>query len=437
MSLLKIEKFKKTFAKTNLTHPCHCLQPGFKLWGMFSRPRLFFFLLFIIFIFALQLFFDNFYQPKATSDKCTMFVDKVLINRRNVNTDVSKKVDGCKKFFQLEVNARIVAGFMQILGIESLNEEPSVSILPDEIKSGTAKARRKFLNELTGKVVDRFVIREGRNDKLIRRQNYQDWLRNHNPVTDDGHFLCRFNGCGKTFRHNGKRRLDHEKSHGLHHNGEVEETSKDTLNSDDMFNYQTSLLDIGLVILNFFDAVSEGDGKRVLRNWKFMLAYLKDDGARSRKYALEALYLLCQFYAILSPKDGHRLIWNRFHKNKLGLGGNIPLDLALEHYINLLKSFLRTLGSNATNPTVVDRFCKSMTVNKKLLGNFDQSCKIMKRSGTHIEANTENDLKKVVGELVKHKAFMFVSGRKYQFFRDFKPSLLEDFDVHAMYAWIE
>ena len=87
-----------------------------------------------------------------------MFVDKVLINRRNVNTDVSKKVDECKKFFQLEVNARIVAGFMQILGIESLDEEPSASVLPDEIKSGTAKARRKFLNELTGKVVDRFVI---------------------------------------------------------------------------------------------------------------------------------------------------------------------------------------------------------------------------------------------------------------------------------------
>ena len=192
-----------------------------------------------------------------------MFVDKVLTNRRNVNTDVSKTVYGCKKFFQLEVHARIIVAFMQIIGIESLDEKPSASVLPDEIKNGTAKAKRKLLNELTGKVVDRFFIRGGRNDKLIRRQTYQDWLRNYNPVTEDGRFLCRFNGCGKTFIHNGKRRLEHEKSHVLHHDAELEETSKDASNSDDLLNYQTSLLDIGLVILNFFDAVSEGDSKRV------------------------------------------------------------------------------------------------------------------------------------------------------------------------------
>ena len=125
-------------------------------------------------------------------------------------------------------------------------------------------------------------------------------------------------------------------------------------------------------------------------------------------------------------------------QKQIGLRGNILLDIALEHFINLLKSVLKTLGSNATNPKVVDRFCKSITVNKELLGNFDRSCKMLKQSGIHIEANSANDLKKVVSELVEHKAMVFVSGIKYQFFRDFKPSLLDDFDVHAaMYALIE
>jgi hypothetical protein len=49
-------------------------------------------------------------------------------------------------------------------------------------------------------------------------------------------------------------------------------------------------------------------------------------------YALEGLTILCQIYALLSPKDAHRLIWNRSFKAKYDLGGNIPLDLALEHY---------------------------------------------------------------------------------------------------------
>ena len=187
------------------------------------------------------------------------------------------------------------------------------------------------------KVVDHFVVRDGRNEKLIRRQRYQDLLRSNNPMTEDGRFMCRFRGCGKTWCHNGKRRLEHEKSHGLHQDAELEAAKEDSEKSDDMFNYQTSLLDIGLILLNFFDAVSEGDGKRVFRCWKFMLLYLKNDGSRSRKYALEGLYLICQFHAILSPRDANRLIWNRFHKGKYGMGGNIPLDLALEHYNNTIK----------------------------------------------------------------------------------------------------
>ena len=113
------------------------------------------------------------------------------------------------------------------------------------------------------------------------------------------------------------------------------------------------------------------------------------------------------------------------------MGGNIPLDLALEHYNNTIKCILRTLGPNATNHKVVDRFCNAITVNKALLDNFDRSWKILKRSGKHVEANTLGDMKKVIGELVTSNAMKFTPGRKYEYFRDFKPSLLEDFDVHA------
>ena len=41
--------------------------------------------------------------------------------------------------------------------------------------------------------------------------------------------------------------------------------------NDDMFNYQCSLLDHGLLYLNFRDAVAEGDGTRIIRCWKFLL----------------------------------------------------------------------------------------------------------------------------------------------------------------------
>ena len=135
-------------------------------------------------------------------------------------------------------------------------------------------------------------------------------------------YKCRFAGCTKSFWYDGKRRRDHEASHkGMVFN--QVDVVKHKEEKDDMFNYQTSFLE-ALLLSNFYDAISEGDGQRLLRCWKFILAYLIKDGAGSRKYALEAFYLLCQANSLLSLQASHRLIWNRFYKGKPGPAGNIP-----------------------------------------------------------------------------------------------------------------
>ena len=144
-----------------------------------------------------------------------------------------------------------------------------------------------------------------------------------------------------------------------------------------MRSYQCSLLEYGMLQMNLHDAVSEGDGARVLRCWKYMLPYLRKDGASSRKYALEALYLLFQFNS-LSPKDAYSLMWNRFHKSKLRHCGNIPLDMALEHFNLLVKTVLRKLGSNITNKNAIDPIIKALTYNKAPLDRFDWSGNIIK-----------------------------------------------------------
>jgi hypothetical protein len=47
--------------------------------------------------------------------------------------------------------------------------------------------------------------------------------------------------------------------------------------ADDMYNYQRALLEYGMVIINFLDAISKGDSARVIRNWKFLLLYFQHD----------------------------------------------------------------------------------------------------------------------------------------------------------------
>ena len=181
-----------------------------------------------------------------------------------------------------------------------------------------------------------------------------------------------------------------------------------------MFNYQSSFLEIGHLVKNFYDAISEGDGLRVLRCWKFMLLYLKEDGASSRKYALEALYLQCQVNALLT----HRPFGlEQVHlKTKYGTGGNIPLYLALEHFNKLVKVLIRNLGSKGLHKNAIDRHCKALATNKQLLDNFDEMCSIRKRSGNHAQKSCRNDLIKVVKGLIDNDAFIFTNGRTYKHF---------------------
>ena len=153
------------------------------------------------------------------------------------------------------------------------------------------------------------------------------------------------------------------------------------------------------------------------------------------KYSLEALYLLCQVNAILSPQAAHRLIWNRTVKNKAGLGGNIPLDLQLEFYNKVLKGAVRNLGPN-TSKKSLDRICHAMGVTNKQLHNFDKEIKMYKRSGRHIKPSLAGDMRKLVNELVVQKALTLTPGRQYNWYKNMKPSLLHGFNSHKLYQWI-
>lgn len=332
----------------------------------------------------------------------------------------------------LEVEARVVAAALVTLDLPLLSGTPNESTLPQNLKDADRITKRAFLQKLSQTVVERFIQNRDR-DNLLRKKEYEDWLIVNNPTTPDGRFKCREITCSKAFLHDGKRRIEHEKTHGFHKHVIPGPTDD---GNDEMYNYQMSFLDYGMLVYNFFDGVKEGDGARVIRCWKFQLLYLKNDGVRSKKYALEALYLQCQFNAMLSQKDARDLIWNRFHKAKFGCGGHIPLDLALEHFNNFLKTILRHLGPNATNRKAVNRYCNALTCNKILLNNFDKAMKVIRRSGKHSCKSAEGDLQKVVSQLLKENAMSSTNRRSYKVCKEMSACMLENLDMHAMYSWI-
>ena len=332
-----------------------------------------------------------------------------------------------------------MAAAMQVLGMENLKDSPRGEFFHANLHEAGNGEKREYLRKIASHVVDKFVIRREKVDAILNSlmSAEEEEARNRREQTDNGRFMCQFPGCDKTFAHNGKRLRDHEATHNApvldgESEGQVPETSSKTCEKDDMFNYQCSLLEYGMIILNFFDAIKEGDGKRILRSWKFQLPYLRKDPG-STKYALEGLGMLFQVYGLLSPKAAHELIWNR---SALLTGHNIPLDLLLEFFNRLLKEVVRKLGHNATNHKAIDRYCHAVDITKSALDNFDRECCVIRRSGHHYEMSVMSDLHKVVTELSTHKAFCWRPGRTYGHYVDMDSSPLDGFDLKDMFRWI-
>ena len=84
-------------------------------------------------------------------------------------------------------------------------------------------------------------------------------------------------------------------------------------------------MNMALLLTNFAHATKEGDRESIIRCIKMFLLHFKQDGSGSTKYTLEALYHLFQVFALLSPREAERLIWNRAVNNKGCSGCNVAI----------------------------------------------------------------------------------------------------------------
>ena len=233
----------------------------------------------------------------------------------------------------------------------------------------------------------------------------QEWetQKNTQDRTSDGRYRCRFEGCDRTYKHDGASRRRHEmiddpppKLMDSPVLLNIEQPTGETQSiKDDVSDYHCNFMNMALLLRNFNDACHEGDGERIVRCIKFFLLYFFEDGTGSSKYCLEALHLMFQIHATLTPRDAQRTIWNRTVNNRGGLGNNVPLDLDLEHDNHLLKDMLRGLGSNISSTTVT-RISKAFFVLKDLCKRLDQELDIQTVSGEHTRKDISKDLYQIV-----------------------------------------
>ena len=289
---------------------------------------------------------------------------------------------------------------MSVLGFTDKGSQPIKFPLPVDIPRQSRVQRLEYLNKAASLIVDKFVFNDDSVsrllDDILTNQESQD-ERDQQERNVDGRFPCRFPGCQASFKHDGARRRAHELSHDppvdFSRQQDSEHSTAEPCGqpTDDVYSYNSALLADGLFFANFLDAVKEGNGMRLMRQYKYILLYCRADGNTSNKYALECLYQSFLVYSLLSPRESERFVWNCSIDNQGGKGCNIPHDLEVEHSNRFLKSSAKNLGPNLTE-RAIQRICQAESGARSLTGNVNHSLNKIRGSGKHTSSSLDNDL---------------------------------------------
>ena len=238
---------------------------------------------------SMQVLWKRLYNTGSGMQRGTLYQLRNAINRRNVSGSCKTNVNACEDFFQLVVSGHILVAVMSDLGMSSVDDTPSPSMVPADAWMLSDEDRSSLLIGIARKVVDKYV------DLSIQ------------------------------YSSNAKSDAD-----------------------DTVYSYACETLSLGLLYLEFEDGINEGDGDRVLRVWKFLLL-----PSKRKNYVIEAFTLLVQYYITLPPRLAEQLKWSRFINVHGLPGRNISCDLHIEHLNRLTKTSIAGLGANKSEKAII------------------------------------------------------------------------------------
>ena len=205
--------------------------------------------------------------------------------------------------------------------------------------------------------------------------------------------------------------------------------------SDSVYSYAVDILTMGLLWYGFRDAVREGDAKRIVLYWKFLMPIFRQE--KHYNYCNEGFLFLAQTL-LLSPREVCDLKWNRTVNTSGHVGKNIPVDLHMEHLNRRLKIMVRRLGSNVSPATVL-RASKALavvdTVRLQFLkDDLDDSAHNIGNKDFHTIPSIKKDLDMILQQLTEENTFEVINGRQHKAYQDYKP-LLQSINWKSICKW--
>ena len=299
----------------------------------------------------------------------TLFQLRNLINRRNVLKDVRNDMNATD-FFETVAVGLIIPATLQFFGMQGISDNPHNQSLQDAVELPHAE-KWLVLSTCIGDLLRKFV------SSSLACPHHEDF-------------------------------------------------------SFDTSEYACTVLPMALFVLEFDDAVNEGDGKgkRVYRIWQYLLHFRASGRI---KYTLEALNLHLQYHG-LPPNIAFQLMWSRFVNSKGEKGKNVACDFHMEHMTRSLKMSMCGLGANITENSM-SRAAKCLQTGLNICDNFDHVTDIPYASGKHSLVSVADDAKLIVKEL--HERSKEIPGKMHPSFPNSKRNHFGTTDWNTFESWFE
>ena len=163
--------------------------------------------------------------------------------------------------------------------------------------------------------------------------------------------------------------------------------TKSNTSEDLVYSYVREVITLGMIWFNFYDAIKEGDGERVLTIWKYLMVIFQQTNHRN----YEAALLLIGYNFTSSEKVAAQLLTSRFVNTKGDEGCNMPCDLHLEHLNRRLKGTISRMESNV-QPSSIKRAAKAIGVVDEIRRSFSDELSVQAASDIHRKPSYTKDL---------------------------------------------
>ena len=205
--------------------------------------------------------------------------------------------------------------------------------------------------------------------------------------------------------------------------------------SDGIWSYGVNIIKCFLLLADFKDAVSNGNGEHLLILRKQLLIHFFSTSGFN-EFAIEMFINILQCEVLLSKAEANRCKWAATVNWKGGSGKNIEMDLLQENRNSEMKKLIRAMGANKTEKAIT-RASKASGGVSKIIEAFEHQVSIHPRSTTHSHKSSSNDEKSIGTDLRSLRPFSAEEGRTFESFVEIKPDPTSSFDKQKFAEWIQ